>query len=236
MQVEIRNHCWSLLFPHFPSAFLYQEPHLSLCGRRLVHQKRCQSKCFVLFLLLTTEQAFHTAMDTNFSAWLSSTSFIFHSIHKELKLCKDIFSFPQLLPSPACNQKPQTTGISYSAETIAHLALLKQKRSGQREISPSPGLRKTLPGSDSRVSWCFAGVFGTKMLRSRSQVLPIASSAEGGSPRQSRWKGRYCWVQTKQNYKRQPFPGWFLVQCCPSQLGEVFWSRLQGLVIQRYHI
>lgn len=46
MQVEIRNNCYL-----FSSAFLYLEPHLSICLKRLIYHKHCQSNCFVLFLL-----------------------------------------------------------------------------------------------------------------------------------------------------------------------------------------
>lgn len=59
--------------------------------------------------------------------------------------------------------------------------LCSNKKEVGREMSQSPGLRRHCQDLKAGCPDVLL-VFGTNMLRSQSQVLPVASSAEGGSP------------------------------------------------------
>lgn len=122
MQVEIRKNLADHHCSQISSAFLYLQPHLSICLKRLVCHTHCQSKCFVLFLLLILEQAFHSVGDRISGVWLPSTMLIFPWKCRSLNLARTFLVFPSYIHIQNSIKSLRTRSTLYCAEITAHWA------------------------------------------------------------------------------------------------------------------
>lgn len=99
--------------------------------------------------------------------WLS-----FQWIRRSLNFAKKLLVFPSYFQVQNSIKSLRIWGTSYCAEITAHWALLKQKRWANRNFTFYHSVFwRYFHAPANWVSWRFAGLFGTKLLRFRNQVL-----------------------------------------------------------------
>jgi hypothetical protein len=151
---------------------------------------------------MITEQAFYSAADTIFGVWLFSTMLIFNWICRNLNSAKKFLAFPSYIHLWNSVKSLRIRGTSYSAE-IMPTELYSNKVDKQRFHMTSLAFWKYFHAPANWGSWCFPGLFGTRLLRFWSQVLHYCLPTRNAELEQlRRWqdqrKGRHYLAKTKK--------------------------------------